>query len=1127
MNLHPTLCATVAALAFESFAATPPPRVALPLMKSPPKIDGQVHEPEWAGATRIIGFVAYRKGKVTARDGAFWVGCDGERLYIAVVTEAPPGDGLLTRAVPDGERDIHALVRDDTIELWVHPHLGKTAGDRRRFQIMVNARGTLYDRSYDDANRENPVDVTWRVKWQFASKVVDGSWHVEAAIPLACMGAAEDLGHPWGLRVVRNWQRPRGQSHWATSTGAFYHVSTMPVVEWAPDAPVAQMVSLHEGHKEPRVAVRIHNPGPQPIRAKVFLSDAWSMDPPRELEQAVALGPGQSQTVALAGRDAGPEGDHRTIIRVTSPDGARVFFFRDFQWNMHRPQAVWTVEKQQRQAVDLKFKHYPTYRKVKVKVDLSALETRDQVESARVAVRGKGQTAALAEHTLRFEDAAAESIFDVPELPDGEYEIAAYLQGGPGVPEKPVVAEFERRHFPWEGNKLGLSNAVIPPFEPLEVKAGSVRCVLREYRLNPAGLWDQITADGRPLLAGPMRWEIRSGGKALALRAAAPQVETALAHRVVTRSRWRAGGLAAEVRGEYDYDGMCKVWLSLAASAQTVDRVSLVAPLRNDMVRYMHACGDGLRHNFSGRAPAGEGRVWDSSKGNKVRIVGTFYPYIYLGHAARGLAWFADSDRDWVLDDHTPTVEVVRRGQVVELRVHLVTKPFRPTRPHRIEFGLQATPVKPMPQQPMGWRKWRCSKVLPGLRPFTIFGATLYWGCVGHDLYPRGGDLSIYEWIRDARKNGKADPAFIDPWMQGYAPYEELGSKRWKYLVAHIRNTARRAPMFPRSIGATMTPYTNARGVGFHMFEWPTFQDEWINFPYYNRAKKGGVGYDITPTKSYRDFAMYRYKQAMVCMDGVYWDNVYMSANYDTVACRAWVDEGGRIHPSMGLWDMRALIRRAAILYHEQGRPGVFIPHMTNTNIVPTLAFANCNLDWEWRYGQTDFQDRFSPDLTVAQTIGRKTGNVPLILSGGFRDRKHPKYPWVMRTRLGVTLVHEIRVWDYGPAQEMEFLKKLHAFGYGEADCAVFNYWDDGHPVRVAGIDARTIAMARGGKALVIVTDYGDGGAATVKLDAKPLGIPAAAKAKDFETGEAIAGDASSGLRFQMKKHDFKAMVVE
>jgi len=1110
--------------------APAPPEVSLPLMPLAPKIDGEIDEQEWARATKLFGFVSQHDGKLTVRDGMFWIGCDGKQLFTAVKTEMPPGAGLLTRAVPDGDRDIIEVTRDDSIELWIDPHKGQTEGDRRLFQIIVNARGVLYDRSYDMGNQQNPVDVTWRIKWEFADKVTDGWWQAEFAIPLTVLGAETDLGHPWGLRVVRDWHRPWDQSRWASTGGAFDDVPSMPVVHWDPQAPVVQMRSLHKDHKEAVVAVSLHNPGAAPLTAKVFLGDAWSMDPPRETERSVTVAPGKTEVVSHDGRDGGPEGSHHTVIRVTSPADKRVFFFRDFTWNMHRPEAAWTLEKEQSQAVEFRFKYYPYHNKVKAQLDLTALAAREAVTGAKVVVRAAKTETSLAEQAMAVKDGLAEAVFAVPALADGDYEIAAFLAGGAGVPKAPVVRTFARKHFPWEHNTLGTSAAVIPPFTPLMVSGNELSCVLRELKLGGGGLWDQARSEGQELLAAPMRWEVQADGKPVKVQTGALKVASAAPNRVVAAGGWEAGSLTAAVRSEYDYDGMMKVTLSLTQQPTPetmVERVSLVVPLRNDAVKYMHTCGDGLRHNYAGKVPAGEGVVWDSSKGNKLNIIGTFYPYVHLGGGERGLCWFADNDRDWVLDDTTPTVQVVRNGGVVELRVHFVTQPTKLTRTHNVEFGLQATPVKPMPEQPMNWRKWRCGKKLAGCFPLTILGSTFYWGGIDHDVYPRDCDLSIYDWIRDTRENGKADLDFVKRWMEGYKPEAQPGTPEWQKYDAHIMYTARVAPSYPRAEGCAMIPYTNARGIGFQAAEWPTFQDEWINFPYYNRVAKGGVGYDITPTDSYRDFALYYYQKAMTCFDGVYWDNVYMAALNDAVTSAAWVDERGRLHPSMGLWHMRELIRRTAVMYHEQGKHGVFIPHMTNTNLVPTLAFANVALDWEWQYGDRDFQDRFSPDLTVAQTLGRQTGCVPLILSGGLYDRSNPKFPWAMRTRLGVCLVHELRVWDYGPEEEVALLKKLHEFGYGEPDCQVFNYWDDGHPVAVTGTEAKTIALSRGGKAVVVVTDYGDGGDCTVKLEAAKLGVPTAAKATDLETGKAITGDLANGFTFALKKNDFGVLLVE
>jgi hypothetical protein len=266
----------------------------------------------------------------------------------------------------------------------------------------------------------------------------------------------------------------------------------------------------------------------------------------------------------------------------------------------------------------------------------------------------------------------------------------------------------------------------------------------------------------------------------------------------------------------------------------------------------------------------------------------------------------------------------------------------------------------------------------------------------------------------------------------------------------------------------------------------------------------------------------------------VYWDNTFLSAHFDPVVGESWTDSEGRIHPTLGLWHMRDLIKRTAIMLWQETkdwpasrRPPITLSHMTNTMIVPVNAFLNCTMDWEWKYGYDDFQDRFSADSTVAQTIGRQVGAWPTILAGGHPDPKDPRNDFMWRTRLGVALVHEFRVFDWQPARDVEIYRKLFEFGYGTEACRVFNYWQEGHPVRVDGIQGCTIAMACGKAAMVVVTDYSAGGPCRVSLDLKRLGLRADARAVDLETGQPVESVAPGTFGFSIKKHDFRILRVE
>jgi len=1115
-------------------AALELPRLSFPLMQTPPTIDGTISEAEWAGAARTIGLNSQHDMKLAAREAIFWVGAAASHLYVALKMELPPTGDLLNRAVPDGDRDITAALHDDSVELVIHPHLGLTSGDRRYFHLIVNARGAMFDRSFDPGNPQNPMTTAWRLKpWQFHNRLADGYWEVEMAIPFVSLGATEaDLQHPWGLRVCRNWQRGWDQSRWEGVTAAYEDVPTMPQITFDPEAPVVQVLNLR-GNKAPQIEVSVANPAAagRPLRVRAFLSDTWSHNPATEMHKDLKLAAGAKQTITFSPPHGGPEGDHHTIIRVTSPDERKVYYLRDFVWKLEVPAERWTTLKEDKQAIQLQFAVYPYYRKLKARVAIDSLTSRDKVTGAKLTFGPSGRPATsrpVVQAGLQFRDYVAEAILDLPDLAAGSYTVAVSLQGD-GVPTEPVTAVYERRIFPWEHNQLGLSRRVIPPFTPITLQGKVLGTVLRDHTLGGTGVWDQVTSLGRPLLKAPMRWVAAADGRDLAVKPGDLETVSRSDDFTVTSVNFALGRARATLRSEWDQDGMAKMTLSLPASSVQLDRLALEIPLDDAQMKYMHACGDGLRFNYAGFAPAGEGLVWDSSKGNRNEIVGTFYPYLWLGGGERGLAFFADSDRGYSLADKTPMIELVRQGGVLTLRVNFITKPTSLDQPRRLEFGLQATPVKPMPESPVSWRRWLNSSAPgPMVKPFTILGASYYYGALSYNLIPLDHDLSIYQAFSQARNDGQFNEVFVKQWVEKYKRFTAPGSERWTFFNNHIRAGMHTAASSPRKDGWLLSPYTNPRGSGFDIPEWPTFQDEWLQFPYYQRATTGAISYDVSPVRSYQDMAMWYYKEMMTVFDGIYWDNLYLSSNFNTIAGGAWTDENGKVHPSMGLWAMRDLVRRTAFLFHEEGRP-VFanVVHMTNTCLVPVLAFANINLDWEWQYGQRDFQDRFTPELTVAETIGRQCGNIPLILSGGYYSAPNELKPWLHRTRTGVCLVHELRAWDYQPKEMWDLYRRLFDFGYGEPDCRVYNYWDDGFPLQVEGVNAKAMVMVRGHKALAVVTDYGEGGNATVQLDLASLKLPATLQPQDLETATPLPTPAAGTATFPLKKHDFKVVVWE
>ena len=803
------------------------------------------------------------------------------------------------------------------------------------------------------------------------------------------------------------------------------------------------------------------------------------------------------------------------------------------------------------EAVQFDFGHYPYYKRLKARVDINGLQGKESVSGATLALRTVGAADPLA--TLRlpaFEDFATEIIAAVPELPDGQYQLSLRLQGGPKELEGELVREFARKVFPWEHTSIGTSDRILKPFTPLRVAGRVVHTVLREHTIGAQGLWDQVVTAGEPLLAAPMRFEAWVDGKPVPVKPERSDISTPQelgldgCTRATVRSEFHVGQTRASMTSRIDYDGLmhCTLELTGDAAGATLDRLDLVIPVTDAMAPLAHICGERLRQNFAGYLPKGAGVVWDASTTVKHELIGPFCPYIWVGAEERGICWFGENDRGWVVDGETPCQEIERQAGVLTIRVRLVQKPTALPRTDglRMEFGLQATPVKPMPEHPRNWRTWSNQRY-PGAMTYTIAGSTYYYGVVFHEPFPNNYDLTLWQKFGEARRTGEADRAFVKTWIDAY-PAGLFEERPRSNIESHVHGGFNMVASQPDR----MLVYIQGRGATFWSEEFKTFQDEWSNTDYNTRVWRSGLqaglSYTVEPVPSWQDHNLWWLKQQMETFtDGLYFDNFFTIPVTDRVLSNAYKKPDGRIQPAVPVGNMRQMMRRTSTMYIEAGRHPMIGPHMTNATLVPVMAFAQFGLDWEWHYGRSDYQERWSRDHIRAACIGRQTGCAPIVIAIGSRGADAEEVEWLNRTFNGVVLTHELipswyTVNRHIPAAERkqrttsrDWYFKTHAalvaMGYGTAACRTHNYWDRNYPLAVTGVDASSILHRGKDRTAIVITDWGDGGTARLALDLPALGVKVGASATDFETGEALAWDGDA-LTVSLKKHDYVTVVV-
>ncbi len=1101
--------------------------IVAPFMKTPPVIDGVIHEDEWSCA-KITAFISQsRANHIEFRNAEFWIGYDDDHIYLAVQSAGHPESGLITDHNPrPGDADVPDINMDDCLEFWFAPNVssGSPPNAEMIYQIFVNAAGAISDISHDV--KKNTYFTSWRVKMRQAHSYANGRWQAEFAIDRSSFPGS-DFARPWSFRVVRNFKNPWDQSRLGVNVNAFDDLATMPSLRFSKAAPIVKQQSIwNEDHKHVALHIMVENPTAATLPLKVTIGHNPLNQPRYFKTEDLHLAPGELRDVRYDLDVADPESYSAVSnVRVTSLDGAQVYFLREFMWDMLPKSNIWLpVAKAEARAVEVAISHSPFLRKLAVRGSFKNLKGREAVTSVALRVLKAGQAGSLASATIaRFDNYGFSTVLSLPEGMNGDYELRTTLTGGPTTPKDAIVTPFERDRFVWEGNAIGISDKVIPPFTPLLIDSGkrSVSSVLKTHTLTKVGLWEQVMAAGEAILASPMTYEIVAGGRRLAVSPGKfTFVKVAESH-VTATSSFTAGELHGMVTADFDIDGMMKTTLDVTQKGVTpIDSFALLIPMKARAARLMHPITDDIRINYGGEIDPKQGVVWESKNASRSKILGTFVPYIWIGNEYRGLCWFAESDKDWILDDKRSAITLERKSDAVTLRVQFVNTPGVFSKPAHIVYGLLATPAKPLPTSP-AWQNF-CANVGNYGFKCRIMGASPYWNGDFYANFPRGRDFTVVRKIAEASKTGKSDTEFFNRLVNTWS--EKTHDMDFKTNRAHIM-----AGGSPGNYDAVM-PYTNLRGDVTFTPEWRTFQDEWSLNGFNKRVtdkdrQVGSTDFSIVAERSRQDFLLYYYKQFLENgFDGIYWDNIFLESCFNQLIGPAYVRSDGQVQPFVDIFRSRELTRRMMTLSYQMGKPNISMVHMTNANLIPVFSFAGSMLGWEWRYGMTDFQDRFTPDYIRAVNLPFNNGCIPVQLPG-IRGSDDPKaIAWCERTQTGCTVVHQLNVWEQG-ATGTAVRRMLKEFGNGTSAVTTHRYWDD-NPVLKTGADTlKWIVFSKPGHSVIVFCVYGDGGEMSVRPDWKAMGLSQQSAAVVWETKAPVRKD-NGVLKFSMKRHDFKVVEI-
>lgn len=681
---------------------------------------------------------------------------------------------------------------------------------------------------------------------------------------------------------------------------------------------------------------------------------------------------------------------------------------------------------------------------------------------------------------------------------------------------------------PWLGNTLALTDVVQPPWTPMTRTGQTVQVIGRTMELgNGIGLPQQMTSQGKTLLAAPVSVDIVQGGSVLPITGrstvtvggggsvtmiAAPALPRTMLAQSVGPSitftseashlvQWSGSGTAGPVQlavqGSVEYDGMMlfTVEMSPTAGPVVIDRIDLTLAMPAARAPFMHTTTDQRYWWYPYKAAtAATPGVFHT---NLMQQAGksTFLPFVLFSDHDVGLEWFADNPSGWVVNE-AQVMQTMSRdaGNIITLQNHIANIPFTLTAPRRFTFGLQATPVKPLPSD------WRTLSVHFNPLPLT---STLHlwwvWPTDQGGACCRQGQFNLY-------------PVDMAGWNAAWAA--------------------------KRAAGLKIAPFTNAH------VELPHGADTWesLNAILYDETQNDGwIG---QPTRGYRDYWIYQLNQwfAGGGLDAIYIDESYGFGVTQFLLAGGYIKEDGTHGYGYTNMGVRKLLQRVRQLFLDHGlRPLVWI-HNTSTQTPHAFAFTDMMSDGEGYMFETptdpDWVDTWGNRL-LDPSVGDSTDGGPWLLSIS-RAQKYgtipvflnyikffslpTEYAAAMRQYHGLTGLLDIIPIDSRintTTNAAPLLAAKEALGIGAADVTWQPYWTQ-TAVLPSRADIKASYWQRTASTLALVMNLGEAFTGAVTVNLAGLGLTGGT-VKDGETNAPYTVTGGQ-ITMTIPRHDYRLL---
>ncbi|MGA2067463.1 MAG: glycoside hydrolase domain-containing protein [Thermoguttaceae bacterium] len=1064
-----------------------------------PVIDGKVSPGEWDRAFTTSGLMAPFEHELQESETTMSLGFDAERFYFLFRCRRGNDEWKLWK---------HSRFNDDynfgepSVEVWVTPPTIVP----ETYQNVINTYPAVLD--VKNIPSRGYSSQGWKGDWKVGVSEDADHYVIEASVPIKDFGFDRvRSGDAWQFLLGRNClgAKPRSQASWSLTQG-FGEIPQHPKVHLMDDEVVAQLsgVSTILTGKY-AFEVGVVAPRARGAEADVELRFHKAVRPSgddRIERRHVKLGPGQRQVVGLSGdvsqwTPAGQGGVRRGHFTVTvAKTGGGEVFRQSFPYAISgwvprtpvKPAGAPPVEE-----LGLSAQYGPETNTVLVKADILDLPSRRNVAAGVATVVEPETGKVLGSVPLRpFREwyGGAELHLAGVAIPGDEFrpgpaaegpgnrgkkvQVRVALRDKDGKELKTAAKEVDLLRYAagWMNNRVGVSDKVIPPWTPLEVRGSEVGVWNRTLRLDGLGMARQITNGGVAQLAAPMRLVALKDGREIEIRPG----QATLGRRVEAEADFtgaaEAAGLRLAARTHVEFDGFVNVQLDVAPAGKepaTVDGLFLEISLPADEATHYCTTAGGWSAVHDALPDH-----WTSRMTSSGMLVGDFVPYVWLTNSDRALLWFADHDRGWSHEPPgaLPAQEIRREHGKVTLRVNFFALPTEVKGRRTITWGWQTFPSRPLPP---GWRATFCASQPP--TPHT---------------------RNSYFWI-------DADWAVLWPYYCSPFPWHMDKSKA-------LLSAACRDPRHRPCVGSIAHSIGRYQDYDGHQF--PGLAVDW-------GASPGQIGNsDVTASKGPNDFRLWHYQRWVreAGFRGLYVDENYLALEENFLTGNAYWRADGLLQRAYNYVGLRDYFKRLKVMFHQNGVPSPNLWQHVTSGAAYHAWFGDVFFEGE-NVEPTDLNYDYIEVLPAGRlrAIGSSAcaGGVMTMMCQSDRHRS----PWYLKHNhqfLGWVMAHDVL------PEQLPLYPKLCEAGHLWAERVTFlPYWKKG-PIASGQADCLVSAHLADGRALLWVVNKSRKDAnVRVAVDWKAIGLdPGKLDASNAETGAAVS-PAADGFSVPVLQRDF------